>query len=362
MRMMNYKIKVETLQHKKLLIYPPISYPSCHAPTICETPSGSLLLAFYAGVKEGAPDSVVLGAEFKKRKRTWTAPEVWVHVVGRAVANPRLFVGPDQAIWLLVGVNYGTRWCSGDTYLFVKKSWDEGNTWSDLELFCEQKGLLGKNKPFNEGQLWIIPVEWERTWSAAFFRSDNNGSSWELVDDLGRRANAHLIQPAIAKLSDGRLVAYMRSQEGYVYVTFSTDAGKTWSTPMPTTIPNNNSGLDVLRTQSGLLLLACNPVGLMDHPQPVEEGWPDQLAIGFTKWGLRTPLCLLVSQDDGATWDMEIVLEDGAGEYSYPALLETSDGVIHIVYTYRRRSIGHIMFAEETLLKQLKKGGKNVQN
>jgi predicted neuraminidase len=59
---------------------------------------------------------------------------------------------------------------------------------------------------------------------------------------------------------------------------------------------------------------------------------------------------------------MEIVLEDGAGEYSYPALLETSDGMIHIVYTYRRRSIGHIMFAEETLLKQLKKGGKNVQN
>jgi len=356
------KVDAKALKSKKRFVYPPESHPCCHAPTICETVSGSLLVAFYAGQREGAPNSVIFGAQLGKGKRIWTSPKIWVHVAGRAVANPRLFVGPDKAIWLLVGVNYGSRWCSGDTYLFVKKSWDEGRTWTDLELFYEQKGLLGKNKPFNEGQLWIIPVEWEKTWSAAFFRSDDNGSSWELVDDLGRVAHAHIIQPAITKLSNGRIVAYMRSQEGYVYVSLSSDAGKTWSTPIPTTIPNNNSGLDVLRTQSGLLLLACNPVGLTDNPQPIEDGWPEQLPVGFARWGLRTPLCLLVSQDDGATWDMEIVLEDGAGEYSYPALLETSDGMIHIVYTYRRRSIGHIMFAEETLLKQLKKGGKNVQN
>lgn len=349
------RVFLEELSVRKDFIEPPRSLPSCHAPTICQTPSGRLLLAFYAGLKEGAPDSVVLGAI--RADETWSTPKVWVHVPRRAVANPRLFLGPDGATWLLFGVNYGQRWCSGDTYLFVKISDDEGDSWHDLELFWEQKGVLGKNKPFHEGDLWIFPLEYEYTWSATFLRSEDNGHTWALSGDLGLLANAHLIQPALVKLSDGRLRAYMRSQEGWIFTSDSMDDGRTWSFPQPSTIPNNNSGLDVLQTRAGLLLLACNPVGLMTYPQPVEEGWPENLALGFMRWGPRSPLVLKISVDEGKTWPLEIVLEMGQGEFSYPCLIEGVDGTVHLVYTYRRRAIAYVEFPVRLLARLMEEGG-----
>lgn len=345
------KILAKDLGLQKVLIVPPHTHPSCHAPTLVETLSGKLLLAFYAGQREGAPDSVVLGAV--KKKGRWSKPKILVDVPGRAVANPRLFLGPDGAVWLLFGVNYGPHWCSGDTYLFVKRSRDEGETWRDMELFWEQKGLLGKNKPFHEGDLWLFPLEWERTWSASFLRSEDNGRSWELAGDLGRMAGAHLIQPAVVRLADGRLRAYMRSQEGWIFISDSMDDGRTWAFPRPLPIPNNNSGLDVLRTKSGLLLLACNPVGLMAEPKPVEEGWPEHLALGFVRWGPRSPLVLKISSDEGETWPLEIVLEDGPGEYSYPCLIEGKDRVIHVAYTYRRRAIAYVAVLEHLITRLL---------
>ncbi|MEM3486333.1 MAG: sialidase family protein [Candidatus Methanomethyliaceae archaeon] len=349
------RVFLEELGGRKDVIEPPRSFPSCHAPTICQTLSGRLLLAFYAGLQEGAPDSVVLGVV--RKGGVWSEPKVWVHVPRRAVANPRLFLGPDGAVWLLFGVNYGPRWCSGDTYLFVKRSDDEGDTWHDLELFWEQKGLLGKNRPLHEGNFWIFPLEWEYTWSATFLRSEDNGRTWELTGDLGVLANAHLIQPALVKLSDGRLRAYMRSQEGWIFISDSMDNGRTWSFPQPSPIPNNNSGLDVLRTRAGILLLACNPTGLTANPEPVEEGWPETLALGFTRWGPRFPLVLKISGDEGQTWPLELVLEEGPGEYSYPCLMEDADETIHLVYTYRRRAIAHVAFPGRLLVSLMEEGG-----
>lgn len=344
------KISAEKVALFKSLIQPPRTHPFCHAPTICEAPSGKLLMAFYAGQREGAPNSVVLGATSLDSGKTWSTPRIWVQIPERAVANPRLFVGPDKKIWLLFGVNYGPHWCSGDTYLFIKRSPDEGETWYDLELLYEQKGLLGKNKPFHENNLWILPLEWEATWSATFLVSNDNGCTWKLAGDLGRMINAHLIQPALVKLRDGRLRAYMRSQEGWIFMSDSWDNGETWTPPQPLTIPNNNSGIDVLITKSGLLLLACNPVGLLKTPRPVEDGWPEKLPLGFVHWGPRSPLVLLISNDEGKSWALEVVLEQGEGEYSYPYLIQGKEGIIHVVYTYRRQFIAHIAISENLVL------------
>ncbi|HIE37530.1 MAG TPA: hypothetical protein EYP77_00375 [Anaerolineae bacterium] len=334
---------------KRFCILPSPAYPRCHASSICELADGTLLACCYAGEREGAPDSVVLGTRLGPGSGGWEQPEVWVEVARRTPANPRVFPGPSGELWLLVGINYG-RWCSGDTYLFLKRSRDGGWSWTDLELLVERKGLLGRNRPFHKGMVWLIPTEWEATWSAAFLRSEDGGESWEVVGDLGKEAEAHLIQPAVVELADGRLMAYMRSQEGFIYRSYSHDLGATWSVPEPTELPNNNSGLELLRLQSGLLALIYNPTGVRELPRELGDGWPAVMPTGFSRWGPRTPLWISFSADEGETWPWTLTLEEGPGEFSYPAAVQAKDGTLHVTYTYNRVAIRHVSIPEEAIV------------
>ncbi len=311
-----------------------------------------MLLAFYAGEYEGAPNQVIMGARYERQGGRWTCPEIWVHVARRATVNPRVFVGPDGAVWLIAPVNYGERWCSGGTYLFLKRSYDGGRTWTDLELLVERKGLLGKNKPLVEGRFILLPVEWEAAWSAAFLRSEDGGDTWEVVGDLGRAAGAKLIQPTVVRLSDGRILAYMRSQEGRIFSSYSVDDGRSWSTPAPTSLPNPNSGIDMARLRSGNLVLIYNPSAPVPQPEKLHPAWPRSMPTGFEVWGPRTPLAAAISEDEGRTWPHRVTLEDGEGEYSYPAVIQSRDGTIHVAYTYRREAIKHVVLSEEELLER----------
>ncbi|HAF71016.1 MAG: BNR repeat-containing glycosyl hydrolase [Acetothermia bacterium 64_32] len=333
---------------KRFCIRSSPKYPSCHASTLCESRDGTLIAACYAGRREGSPDSVVLGTRLGPGKSDWSEPEVWVNVAQRAPANPRLFEGPDERLWLLVGVNYG-RWCSGDTYLFVKRSSNAGRSWTDLELLVERKGLLGRNRPFRHDNVWIIPTEWEATWSAAFIRSEDGGRSWEIVGDLGKRARAHLIQPAVVQLAGGGLMTFMRSQEGCIYRSYSWDCGKTWSVPEPTDLPNNNSGIELIRLRSGILALIYNPTRAGKLPKELGEEWPEKMPVGFSRWGPRTPLVIDFSPDEGESWPWRITLEEGPGEYSYPSAIQTADGALHVTYTYNRKAIMHAIIPETVI-------------
>ena len=91
-------------------------------------------------------------------------------------------------------------------------------------------------------------------------------------------------------------------------------------------IPNPNSGLDAVRLQDGRILLACNPT---------PEG--------------RSPLAVLVSEDNGTTWPHRIDLETGAGEYAYPAIIQAADGRVHVAATHRRERIMHYTLELEEL-------------
>ena len=86
-----------------------------------------------------------------------------------------------------------------------------------------------------------------------------------------------------------------------------------------TSLPNPNAGTDAVTLQDGRQLLVFNN----------------------TKTG-RSPLNLAVSAD-GRQWRDLLVLEIENGEYSYPAIIQTSDGTVHITYTYLRQTIKHVV-------------------
>jgi predicted neuraminidase len=107
---------------------------------------------------------------------------------------------------------------------------------------------------------------------------------------------------------------------------WSADDGKTWSLLKESALPNNNSGIDAVTLADGTHLLVYNHV---------------KTPINAPK-GYRTPLNVAVSKD-GKKWYAALVLEDSEiGQYSYPSVIQSADGLVHIVYTWRREKIKYV--------------------
>ena len=129
--------------------------------------------------------------------------------------------------------------------------------------------------------------------------------------------------PTVCRLANGDLLAVFSGDRdshicpwGKVQMIRSTDDGETWCPAYSAGLPNNNSGIDLVRLADGRILLCLNPVS--------------------GNWAARSPLALCVSQDDGATFTELLKLELQPGEYSYPALVAEEEKV-YLIYTWNRR-------------------------
>ena len=203
-----------------------------------------------------------------------------------------------------------------------------------------QQDFLGpvKNKPvLSKGRL-IAPTSIESDgWRLYFEYSDDMGKTWKrtpyvatdsIMQDGKMRIKDLAIQPTIIFLSDGRLAALARTRSEHVAITYSSDNGETWTKLKLLSLPNNNSGLDAVTLNNGMHVMICNEKPI---PHGIKNGK-----------GLRTPLSLMKS-DDGENWHHWITLEDSPiSQYSYPSIIQTADGHIHCIYTWRRQRIKHI--------------------
>ncbi|MFO7257464.1 MAG: exo-alpha-sialidase, partial [Bacteroidota bacterium] len=114
---------------------------------------------------------------------------------------------------------------------------------------------------------------------------------------------------------------------------WSNDQGRTWSEMTATMLPNPNSGTDAVTLQDGRQLLVYNHT-TKEGDEPKD----------------RNMLNVALS-DDGENWTPVMTLENEpiqAG-YSYPAVIQTSDGLVHITYTYARESIKYVVLDPEKL-------------
>jgi predicted neuraminidase len=164
-------------------------------------------------------------------------------------------------------------------------------------------------------------------WRVHFERSDDGGATWEIVrPPAGAGAPAiDAIQPSILTHADGRLQAIGRTRSGRLFETWSSDRGRTWSALALTALPNPSAGTDALTLKDGRHLLVYN----------------------HTPKG-RTPLNIAMSRD-GVAWQMVRVLESEPGEYSYPAVIQAADGLVHVTYTWKRERIRHVVIDPATL-------------
>ncbi len=142
--------------------------------------------------------------------------------------------------------------------------------------------------------------------------------SWDRLD---------AIQPSILQHHGDTLQVLCRSRNRAIVESWSYDNGLTWTPLAKTTLPNNNSGTDAVTLADGRHLLVYNHV----------------LPPGNEAKGPRTPLQVSLSPD-GKTWYAALVLEDSpVSQYSYPSVIQDSRGLVHVVYTWRRERIRHVV-------------------
>lgn len=308
-------------------IYDTADFPSCHASTIAETPEG-LIAAWFGGTRERNPDVCIYTSHLKDGK--WSAPNLVADGIQSDTFryptwNPVLYQIPDGDLILFykVGPNPKEWWG------MLKRSSDNGKTWGEAEKLPE--GFLGpiKNKPvlLDNGSL-ICPSSTETNgrWRVHFEITPDFGKTWEMIDPIcdGKRYN--VIQPSVLIHENGDLQILCRSKNAVLATSWSKDNGKTWSLIKESGLPNNQSGTDAVSLADGRQLVVYNHV-----KTPINAGK-----------GYRTPLNVAYSKD-GKNWFASLILEDSEiSQYSYPAVIQSKDGLIHIVYTWRREKIKYV--------------------
>jgi predicted neuraminidase len=316
-------------------------FDSAHAASILQTRDGGIIIAWFGGSWE--KDSNVDIWMSKKKGDTWTRPKKVAETRGIALWNPVLF--ELEADEIVLYYKEGVTIPEWRTLYIISK--DNGETWSEPRELVERDRMGGrgpvKNKPIRlkNGNI-AAPASLEgETWDAFVDISEDNGQTWnmgglvplrrvgynpQIIDRPYDRTYCYgkgIIQPTLWEDDKEHLHMLTRSTSAAIFRSDSVDGGKTWSTAYNTSLPNNNSGIDLVKLASGTLVLAYNSVGNLPN---------------YYK-GPRTPLTLAYSEDNGDTWKELCVLEGGRGAFAYPSIICNENNEILVTYSWNRERV-----------------------
>jgi predicted neuraminidase len=305
-------------------IFESVAFPFSHASTIVETGNG-LLAAWYGGSREGAADVQIWSS--RKENGKWSAPIVLASGVqgsngATPTWNPVLFRSRSGLVMLFYKVGTDPKSWRG----MVMTSRDEGISWTVPRPL--PNGILGpiKNKPIQlEDGTILAPSSTENHgWHVVIESSADDGVTWSSSGPLNGDGT-FVIQPALIPYANGEIQMLARhwqlnaNEPQRIMQARSLDWGRTWGLLNPTELPNPNSGIDAAALHDGTAVIVFN-----DSPAG------------------RSPLTVGISRDHGKSWTRAFELENEAGEeFSYPAVIEDSKGMIHTTYTWKRQRIVH---------------------
>jgi len=366
--------------------YLPAPTVQSHAANLLTLPDGRLGCVWFGGTQEGVPDISIWFSTLEPGSSQWSSPQQLSDDSTRSEQNPILFTNTDGALWLL----YTAQKAGNQDTAEVRRriSLDSGRTWGAVETLFpanETGGVFVRQLPvvLPSGRL-IIPIFRCITTPGEKWVGNSDDSAVMISDDAGATWTEHVLPGSlgcvhmnIQPVADGSLLALFRSRwADSIYESRSTDHGSTWSEPVPTELPNNNSSIQFVALTDGRLALVYNHSragegtarrlslydeidddGLADEQGQVAE--PDASAFseddGVQRafWGTpRSPMTLAISEDSGRSWPIRRNLDVGDGyclsnnsrdglnrEYSYPSIHQGPDGALNIAYTYFRQAI-----------------------
>jgi predicted neuraminidase len=307
---------------KSEFIFETAPFPECHASTIVESESG-LVAAWFGGTHERHPDVGIWLSRFVDGK--WSPPREFANGIQSATNrypcwNPVLFQPKTGPLLLFYKVGPSpSKWWGMLMELPDVQSAFSGHIPKPRRL---PEGILGpiKNKPVQlaNGDILCPSSTEDNGWRVHFESTSDLGKTWHKTEPVNDGKTIGAIQPSILFHPNGRLQALGRTKQDKIFEIWSSDRGKAWGEMKLTTLPNPNSGIDAVTLRDGRQLLVYN------HS---------------TKG--RSPLNVAISAD-GKVWQSGLVLEDAPGkQFSYPAVIQAKDGLVHITYTWKRERIKH---------------------
>jgi predicted neuraminidase len=351
-----------------------------HAASLVELNDGRLRAVWFSGSREGAGDVSIRSAVTDAATSRWgeegtifdrqrIQQGLWRYV--KKLGNPVIARAPDGSLVLwMVNVSLGGWAGSAITWA---RSVDEGATWSGPRRLVTSPFLnistLVKGAPifFQDGQIGLPVYHEFLTKFAEVVRVNKQG---KVVDKVRIPGSQGSLQPVVLVSGRKQAQVYMRSGKSKVLMTSETDdAGKTWVPSHASTWPNPDSALAGVVSQTGAQWLALNPApkdretlallqsgagGTFDGAQPwIVESSPTpevRLSPGDYEHLLGRELMAHGASESQtkvyvASAMRQLCSADNClQEFSYPYLLQSRDGYIHLVYTWHRARIKHVRF------------------
>lgn len=328
---------------------PPVDY--VHCPSVCERPDGGLACSWYAGPREGHRNVAIWMAETQRPDTGAHAPSLWsqprpivtrhsamddLDRFVRKVGNGVVFADATGRMWL-VFVTIAVGGWSGSS-LNATSSVDGGRSWSPcrrltLSPFFNISELVRAAPVRLESGEIGLPVYHEclgKFPEMLWLRPDGDMLRAVKSRMTGGRA---FLQPAVVPLGTREAIAYLRDYSGSRRLTVqrTSDGGRTWTAPAATPLPNDDSSAAAVRLSSGQVLLAYNSC---------PEG--------------RDTLAFAVSPDGVADWRTLLDLDHEAGQsFDYPFMLQDRRGLVHLVYTWKKKRVRHVAFNEAWVAEQM---------
>jgi predicted neuraminidase len=353
----------------------PLQEKHVHASSIVALPNGDFLCVWFYGSGERTSDDVkLMGARLEKGKTNWSGPFLMADTPNIPDCNPVLFLNHEKKlflIWIAVQANKWEQsilrfrtskdyqksgppiWNWQDNILLkpddnfakevaqrLKETPPSSAGWAGYAPKYDELIISASNDPAKRSFGWmtrikplllpnkriVLPLYSDGFNMSIMAISDDDGSTWRPSLPLVGRGP---IQPAIVQKKNGNLYALMRDSgddPARVHTSESKDSGETWQVSTKTAIPNTAS-VELLVLQDGRWAFLGNDI---------EDG--------------RYRIGLFLSDNEGKTWNWKTYLEKvepNNGSFSYPSLIQTADGLLHITYSYHlekdKKSIKYVV-------------------
>ncbi|MDB5890621.1 MAG: hypothetical protein JWP47_1452 [Polaromonas sp.] len=349
-----------------------------HAPSVVELNNGDLRAVWFSGSREGAKDVTVQTAVMDASSLRWSAEtilferhqiesQLWRYV--KKIGNPVISRAPDGSLHLwMVNVSLGG-WAGSS--LSWARSTDEGTTWSRTRRLVTSPFLnistLAKGAPFAyaNGQTGLPVYHEFVTKLSEVLRLDTDG---RVLDKVRIPASHTSLQPVVLVTGSSTASMYMRSGNATALMASHTDnAGRTWSAAHATALPNPDSAVAGIVSGDGRHWLALNAT--TDNRRTLALAASDK-RIGMDATLLKKIEAPVLPDRQISTAEFEQLLgkeleehgveaadvgayvasarrqlcgpERCSPEFSYPYLLQSRDGFLHLVYTWHRTRIKHV--------------------